>query len=102
MTMARLFFFVEAVLTQGASQLNFGDTSKLDEPLFLLLFGSACRALYPKCKGPWDGGVVTEEMFLLRRAGTYGYCPLLLKSPCSASVLCVKCPVCLSGLSQGR
>ena len=80
MTMTRLFFFMEAVLMQGIGQFNLGDTSKLEEPSSSLLFNSTCRASYLLCKGTWEGGVVTEEMHLLRWAGTCCHCPLSLKS----------------------
>ena len=76
--------YMKVVLTQGIGQLNLGDTSMLDEPLSLLLFGSTCRASYLLYKGTWEGGVVTEEMSLLLRAGTCRHCPLCLKSLRSA------------------
>ena len=84
MTMTHLFFFMEAVLMQGVGRLNLGNTSKLDEISSSLLFGSTCRASYLLCKGTWEGGVLTEEMCLLRRAGTCRHCPLSLKSLHSA------------------
>jgi len=42
---------MEAVLMQGIGRLDFGDTSKLDEPSSLLLFSSTCKASYLLHKG---------------------------------------------------
>ena len=84
MTMTCLFFFMEAVLMQGIGRLNLGDSSNLDEPSSSSLFGSTCSASYLLCQGTWEGGGVTEETRLLRRAGTCRHCPLPLKSLRSA------------------
>ena len=72
--MIHLFFFMEVVLTQGVGQPNLGNISKLDEPSSLSSFSSTCN-------GTREGGVVSEEMGLLRRSGACHHCPLSLKSP---------------------
>ena len=84
MTVTCLFVLMEAVLMQGVGQLNLSDTSKLDEPLHSVLFGSTCRASYLLCKDTWEGGAVTEETCLPHGAGTPCHCPLSLESLCSA------------------
>lgn len=55
---------MEAVLMQGAGQLNLCDMLMLDEPLSLVLFDTTCRALYLLYKGTQEAGAVPEEMRL--------------------------------------
>jgi len=106
MMTACLFLFMEGLLTQVVGQLNLSNTSKLDEPSSLLLFSSTCRASNLLRTGTWYGGVVIEETRLLRRAGTCRHSSHPLFTAFSQmergqGILCIVCPACLSGLSQG-
>lgn len=83
MSMTSLFFFflMEVILKQGIGQCNHGNYSNPNGQSSSSLFKSTCTASYLLCKGIWKGGVGTEEMCLLHRAGAYWCFPLFLKSP---------------------
>lgn len=77
MTMTHPFFFVEAILTQGAVWINL-QPSQLPS---LLLFVSTCKTSHLLSQGTWDREIITQETCLLCWAGTCCQCPLSLH-PC--------------------
>lgn len=75
--MTHPFFFVEAILMEGAVWISLQPS----ETPSLLLFVSTCRTSHLLSQGTWDSDIITQETYLLCWPGTCCHCPLSLH-PC--------------------